>query len=124
MDTSSQCPVQKRDISTINDSWYYESDDQVDKISDSEVQVDVSSKSSTNSTEQVEPKIDLSRDPSSDPRGATRITNWIQKLLINQIPVSFEALVIGQDLVTGVQETSREGLSQESLKPLQTISSK
>ena len=35
MDTSYQSSIQKKDISTINVSAYYESDDQVDTISDS-----------------------------------------------------------------------------------------
>ena len=55
MDTSFQSPIQKKDISTINDSVYYESDDQVDRISDSKEQV----------------------DPSSNPRLDTHITNGI-----------------------------------------------
>ena len=44
MDTSFQSPVQKKDISIINNSGYYESDDQVNKISDSKEQVDASSR--------------------------------------------------------------------------------
>ena len=79
MDTSFKSPVQKKDISTINDSGYYESDDQVNNIRDSKEQVDVSSRSSTNYAEQVDPK----SDPSSNPRVATHITNRIQKLLIS-----------------------------------------
>ena len=87
MDTSCQSPVQKKYISTINDSEYNESNYQVDRISDSKEQVDASSRSRTNSAEQV--------DPNSDPRVATHITNGIPKLLINQTPVSFEPVVIG-----------------------------
>ena len=34
-DTSFQSPIQKKDVSTINDSVYYESDEQVDMIIDS-----------------------------------------------------------------------------------------
>ena len=116
MDTSFQSPVQNKYISTINNSGYNESDNQVDKISDSEEHVDASSRSSTDSAKQV--------DPSSDPRVATHITNGIQKLLISQIPVSFEPVVISQDLVTSIQETSLEDLPRESLKPFQTIISK
>ena len=106
MDTSFQYPVQNKDISTINDSEYYESDDQVDKISDSEEHVDASSRSSTDSAKQVDPKSDPKSDPSSDPRVATHITKRIKKLLISQIPVSFEPVIIGQDLVTSFLETS------------------
>ena len=98
MDDSFHSTVQKKYIPTIKDSGYYESDNQVDKISDSEEQVDVSSRSSTDSAKQVDPKI----DPSSDPRVDTHITNGIQELLIIQIPVSFEPVVIGQDLVKSV----------------------
>ena len=77
--TSFQSPVQKKDISIINNSGYYESDDQVNKISDSKEQVDASSRSSTDSAEQVDPKSDPKIDPSSDPRVATHITNRIKK---------------------------------------------
>ena len=74
IDTSFQYPVQKKDISTINDSGYYKSYYQVDKISDSEEQVDASRSSSTVSVKQVDPK----SDPSTDPRVSTHITNRIQ----------------------------------------------
>ena len=43
MDTSFQSPVQKKDISTINDSGYNKSNNQVYKISDSKEQGDMSS---------------------------------------------------------------------------------
>ena len=39
-DTSFQPPILKKYVSTINDSVYYESDEQVDTISDSNKQVD------------------------------------------------------------------------------------
>ena len=100
MGTSFQSPIQKKDISTINDSSYYESDYQVDTISDSKEQA----------------------DPSSDPRVDTHITNRTQKLSIG--PITFEPVVIVQDLVTSSRETPREGLSGDSLKPLHTISVK
>ena len=74
MDTPFQSPVQKKDISTINDYVYNNSNNQVDKISDSKEQVDTSSRSRTNSVEQV--------DPSSDLRVDTHITNGIQTLFI------------------------------------------
>ena len=102
MDTSFKSPVQKKDISTINDSGYNEPDDQLGKISDTKEQVDASSRLSINSTEQV--------DPSSDPRVYTHITNGIQKWLIIQIPLSFEPVVIREYLFTSVQEKLREGL--------------
>ena len=58
MDTSYQSPIQKKYISTINNSAYYELDDQVDTISDFKEQV----------------------DPSSYPRIDTHITDRIKKL--------------------------------------------
>ena len=100
MDTLFQSPVQMKDISTINDSPYYDSDDQVDTISDSKRQV----------------------DPSSDARVDTHITDGIRKLPIR--PITLGPVVIGQDLVTSVRETSCEGLLLKILKPLHTISLK
>ena len=75
----------------INNCGYNDSNYQVDKISDSKEQVNTSNRSRTDSVEQV--------DPSSDPRVDTHITDGIQKLLIR--PITFEPVVIGQDLVTG-----------------------
>ena len=95
MNTSFQSPVQKKYTSTINYSGYNESNNQVDKISDSMEQVYTSSMSRTDSVKKVDPKSDPKIDPSSDPRVATHITNVIQKLLISQIPVSFDPVVIG-----------------------------
>ena len=86
MVTSFQSPIQKKDISTINDSRCNDSNNQVDKISDSKEQVDTSSRSSTDSAEQV--------DPSSDPRVDTHINDGIQKILISQVPFPFEPVVI------------------------------
>ena len=86
MDNSFQSPIQKKDISTINNSGYNKSNDQVDTISDSKEHV----------------------DPNSNPRVYTHITDGIQKLSIK--PITFDPVVIGQDLVTSVQETSRNGL--------------
>ena len=114
MDTLFQSPVQNKDISTINDSGYNDSDDQVGKISDSKEQIETSSRLRTYSFKQV--------DPNSDPRVDNHINDRIQKLLIR--PILFEPAVIGQDLVTSVRETLQEGLSRESLKPLHTINSK
>ena len=51
MDNLFQSPVQKKDISTIINSGYNESNYQVYKISDSEEQVDTSSRSRTDSFE-------------------------------------------------------------------------
>ena len=98
MDTSFQSPIQNKYISTINDSEYYESDDQVDTISDSKEQV----------------------NPSSNPRVDTHITDGIQKLSIR--PITLESVVIGQNLITSDQETSRGGFSLKSFNPLHTIS--
>ena len=70
MDTSFQSLVQKKDISTINDSGYNAPDNQLGKISDSKEQVDVSIRSITDSAKQV--------DPSSNPRVDTHISNGIQ----------------------------------------------
>ena len=65
MDTLFQSPIQKKDISTINDSGYIESNDQVDTIRDS----------------------NKHNDPSSNPRADTHITNRIQILPIR--PITF-----------------------------------
>ena len=75
MDTSLQSPIQNKYMSTINDSVYNESYTQVDKISDSNKQVDTSGRLRIDSIEQV--------DTSSDPRVDTHITDGIQKM-INQ----------------------------------------
>ena len=92
MDTSFQSPAQKKGISTINDSGWNQSNNQIDKISDCKEQVDTSSRSRTDSVEKVE--------PTRNPRVDTHITDGIQKLSI--IPITFEPVVIVQDLVTSV----------------------
>ena len=74
MDTSFQYPIQKKDISAINNSAYYDSDDQVETISDFKEQVDTN----------IDTRVD------------THITDGIQKLSI--IPITFEPVVIRQDL--------------------------
>ena len=79
--TSFKSPVKKKDISTINDSGYNESNNQVDKISDSEEQVDMSSRSNTDSIEQV--------DSSKNPRVDTKFADIIKKLLIR--PITFDS---------------------------------
>ena len=85
-DTSIQSPIQDKDVSTINDSVYYESDNQLDTISDSNKQV----------------------DPSSNPKEDTKIIDRIRKLSVRPIlfaPVVLEPSVIIQDLVTRFQKT-------------------
>ena len=114
MDTSFQSPVQKKDKSKINCSGYNESNNKVDKISDSNEQVDTSSRSITYSVKQV--------DPSSDPTVDTHITDRIKKLIT--ILITFDPVVIKQDLVMSVRETSREGLSKVILIRIHTIKSK
>ena len=52
-------------------------------------------------------------DPSSNPRVDTHIINRIRKLSVR--PITLEPVVIGQDLVTSVRETSRNGLLLKSL---------
>ena len=100
MDTSYQSHIQKKDISTINDSIYFELDDQVDTIFDSKEQV----------------------DPNSDPRIDTHINDRIQKLSIR--PITLKPVLIGQDLVTSARKTSRDGFSLNIFNPLHTISVK
>ena len=100
MDTSYKSPIQKKDIPTINNSAYYESEDQVDTISDTKEQV----------------------DPRSNPRLDTHITTGIQKLSIR--PITIEPVIVGHDLVTSVLETSRDGLLLKSLKSIHKISVK
>ena len=98
--TSFQYPTQKKDVSIINDFVYYESEEQVDTIRDPNKQVDTS----------------------SDPKEETHIIDRIRKLSVR--PIIFEPAVIwviGQDLVTNVQENSRVELSLKSLYPLNTI---
>ena len=101
-DTSCQYPIQNKDVSTINDSVYYKSDEQVDTIRDSKKQV----------------------DPSSDPKEETHIIDRIRKLSVRQL---FKPAVIGvivQDFITNFQESSRMELSLKSFSLLNTITSK
>ena len=100
MDISFQSPIQNKEVSTINNSAYYESEDQVDTISDSKEQV----------------------YSSSNPSLYTNIYDRIQKLSIR--PLTLKPVVVRQDLVTSDQDTSRDDLSLKSLKPLHTISVK
>ena len=78
--------MQNKDVSTINNSAYYELKDQVDTISDSNKQV----------------------DPCCDPRVDTHNIDRILKLSVR--PITLEPVAIGQDLVTSVRETLRDGL--------------
>ena len=57
----------KKDVSTINDSVYYESDDQVDTISDSNKQVDASNKPKKRLTLSIEFANYQSENSSSQP---------------------------------------------------------
>ena len=101
-DTSFQSPIQKKDVSTINDSVYYDLGNQVDMISYSNKQV----------------------DPSSNPNEDTHIIDMIGRLSVR--PIFFEAAVvgvIGQDLVTNGRENLRVELSLKSFSPLNEISS-
>ena len=98
--TSFQSPIQSEDESTINNSVYYESDEQVDTISDSHKQV----------------------DPRSDPKADTHIFDRIRKLSVGTFKPSVIG-VIGQDLVTNVQENLRMDLSLNSLSLLNTNTS-
>ena len=74
-----------------NDYVYYESDKQVNTISDSKKQVDTR----------------------TDPKEYTHIIDRICKLSVR--PITLEPVVIGQDLITSVQEISRDGLSLKIL---------
>ena len=58
-DDSFQSPMKNKDVSTINYSVYYESDEQVDMISDSNKQV----------------------DPRSDPMVETHIVDRVRKII-------------------------------------------
>ena len=102
-DTSFQSPIQNKDVSTINDSVYYESDEQVDTMSDSNKQV----------------------DPSSNPKEETHIIDRIRKLSVRTILFDIAIIgVIGQDLIMNFQENSRVVISLKSLSPLNRIRSK
>ena len=88
---SFQSSILKKDVSTINYSVYYYSDEQVDTISDSNKQVDAS----------------------SETKEDTHIINRTRKLSVRQL---FEPAVIGfirQDLVINSQENLRVDISQE-----------
>ena len=94
--------MQKKDVLTINDSVYFKSDEQVDTISYSNKQVDTS----------------------SDPKEETHISNIIHKWSVRQLFEPAVIGVIGQDLITNVQENSRVYLSLKSLSLLNTITPK
>ena len=92
--------MNKKDVSTKNDSVYNESDEQVDTISDSNKQV----------------------DSKSDPMAETHIVDRVRKLSV--IVGLFDPAIIGggigNDLVTNVLENSRVELSFNILSPLNT----
>ena len=101
--TSFQSPIQKKDVSTIKDYVYYESDEQVYTISDSNKQV----------------------DPRIDPMAETHIVDRFLKLSVGV--GLFKPAVIGviiKYLVTNFQENSRMELSINRLSPLNTDTSK
>ena len=99
---SFQSPILKKYVSTINDYVYYESDKQVDMISDSNKQVDAS----------------------IEPNEETHIIDRIRKFSVRQLCEPAVIGVIGQDLVTNFKENFRVELSINSLSPLNTITSK
>ena len=101
-DASFKSPPKKKDISTINDSVYYESDEQVDTISDSNKQVVIRS------------------DPMADTKIMDRVCN---------LSVGFglsEPAVIGGSIgpVTHFLENFRVEISFNILSPLNTNTSK
>ena len=100
-DTSFHSTIQKKYVSTINDSVYYELDEQVDTISDSNKQV----------------------DPRSDPKEENHIADRIRKLSVELFEPAVIG-VIGHNLVTNVQENSRVELSLNSLSRINTNTSK
>ena len=93
-------PIQNKDVSTIKDYAYYESDDQVDTIIYFKKQV----------------------GPSRDSRVDTNIIDRIRKLSVR--PILFEPAVTGQDLVTSVRQTLCDGLSPKSLNVKDVITDK
>ena len=98
--------MKKKDVSKINDSVYYESDEHVDTISDSSKQV----------------------DPRNDPIKETHIVDGVCTLSVGVgifKPSVIE--VIGKettDIVTKVLTNSSEQLSMKSLSPLNMYQSK
>ena len=90
-DTSFQSSIKKKDVSTINNSAYYDSDEQVETISDYNKQV----------------------DPRSDPMEETHVVARIFKLSVGFRLFEPAVIgVIGKDLVTNVRENLRMELSQ------------
>ena len=95
--------MKKKDVSTINDSVYYESDEQVDTISDSKIQV----------------------NPRNYPIAETHIFNRVRNLSVGVV-IFKPAIVIGGRIgpITNVLENSRVELPLNSLSPLNTNQSK
>ena len=103
-DTSFKSPIQKKDFTIINDSVYYDSDEQVDTISDSNKHV----------------------DPNSDPMVESHIVDRVRKLSVG-VGIFEPAVIgggIGNDLVTNVLENLRMELSLNSLSLLNKNTSK
>ena len=99
--TSFQSPIQNKDESTINNSVYYDSDEQVDTISDSHEQV----------------------DPRSDPKADTHIFDRIRKLSVGIFDPAV-IIVTGKDLIKNVLDNPRVEISINSLSPPNTNTSK
>ena len=86
-DNEYQSPMKKKDVSTINDSVYYESDEHADTISDSSKQVDAS------------------KDPIID----THIVEGINNLSVRVLSVKPDVIgvgIIGQGITQGVINSS------------------
>ena len=91
--------MKKKDLPTINDSVYYEFDEHVDTISDSNKQV----------------------DPRSDPMAETHTVDRFCNLSVGVRLFEPSVIgVIGKDLVTNVLENLRMDLSLNRLSPLNT----
>ena len=91
--------MKKKDVSTINNSVYYDSYEHVDTISDSNKQV----------------------DPTNDPIAETHIVDRFHNLSV-RVGLFDPAVVIGGRIgpVTNVLENSRGGLPLDSFSPLNT----
>ena len=94
--------MEKKDVSTINNCLYHDSDKQVDLISDSNKQF----------------------DPRSDPKSETHIFDRVRRLSA-RVGLFEQTVIIGRIVpVTNVVENSRVELSLNSLSPLNTNMSK
>ena len=95
--------MEKKDVSTIKDSAYYESNEHVDTISDSRKQV----------------------YPINDPISETHIVDGVCTLSV-RVRLLETAVVVGGSIgpITNVLENSRMELPLNSLSPLNTNQSK